>query len=237
MESLVSMVLEGRTRKSPIADIVITRRPHGRVLKDIHSNNLLPWYRARYPRVPVVFAVRHPIATARSRQRLGDFFGLARYLETQAGRCDLENSPVAEWLPVYDAHRNDPDELVRFVAEWCIENAYPLRWVGAEGVEFTYYETAVREPVSELTRLGELCSYALGGDEGEFVAEDLRRPSRQDRFGKIAEAENSRDWDRILTQWTSEVPPATTRRCVEVLADFGLDRFYGEDPLPVPQPA
>lgn len=231
MQALVGRVLSGRTRKRPLGQIVITRLPRGRVIKDIHSGNLLPWYRARFPQVPAVFVVRHPIATALSRLRHGDFYGLARYLETERGRREAEASPVAAWLQAYDEHREDPDELVRGVAEWCIENAYPLQQCGTEGAMLVFYERAVCEPAAELTRLAEFCAPAIGSGEGLDLAE-LRRPSAKDFFGTATIADGTRDWDRLLRRWIEEVPADTPRRCLRVLADFGLDHFYGEEPLP-----
>jgi len=232
MQALVERVLSGRTRKRPLGQIVITRLPRARVVKDIHSGNLLPWYRTRFPQVPVVFAVRHPIATACSRLRHGDFYGLTRYLETARGRRDAEDSPVAAWLPAYDEHRNDPDELIRGVAEWCIENAYPLQRCGSEGAMLVFYEGAVRDPAAQLARLGEFCAGAIGGGEG-LDLEALRRPSAKDFFGSATGADRTRDWDRLLSRWVEDVPASTTQRCLRVLADFGLDRFYGAEPLPL----
>ena len=231
MQELVERVLSGRTRKRPLGQIVITRLPHARVVKDIHSSNLLPWYRARFPQVPVVFAVRHPIATACSRLRHGDFYGLARYLETARGRRQAEDSPVSAWLQAYDEHREDPDELVRGVAEWCIENAYPLQRCGSEGAMLVFYEQAVREPGAELARLAEFCAPAIGGGEA-FDLGALRRPSAKDFSGTATIADRTGDRDRLLDRWVEEVPAGTTRRCLRVLADFGLDRFYGEELLP-----
>jgi hypothetical protein len=230
MQALVERTLSGRTRKRPLGQIVITRLPRSRIVKDIHSGNLLPWYRVRFPQVPVVFAVRHPIATACSRLRHGDFYGLARYLETKRGRHEAEDSPVAAWLPAYDEHREDPDELVRGVAEWCIENAYPLRY-DAEGAMLVFYEWAVREPAAQLARLAEFCAPAIGGGEG-FDLEALRRPSAKDFFGTATVADRTRDWDRLLSRWTEDLSAQKTRRCLRVLEDFGLDGFYGEEPLP-----
>jgi hypothetical protein len=232
MEDLVTSMLEGRTRKAPISNTVITRLPHGRVIKDIHSVNLLPWFRVRYPRVPVVYTLRHPIPTALSRLRMGEFYGLARYLGNEDGRRDVEGSPVAEWLPPFDRHNRDPDPIVRLVAEWCVENAYPLSRATTDGAKLSFYERAVSEPVAELTDLATHCARALGTDVTELGDEVARRPSSQDRTGQIAAARNSADWEGILSRWIPEVPAETTSRCLAVLADFGLEGYYGAGPLP-----
>ncbi len=234
--------MTGRIRMRQIDQVMTARLPRSRVVKDIHTNNLLPWYRANHPLVPIVYTVRHPIATALSRRRAAGFFGLGAYLETDLGRRDAEQSPAAKWLPIFDEHWSHSDELVRLVAEWCIENTYPLTWLDREGtdeVTMMFYETSVLDPVSELTRLAEFCSHALGtgASSGALSLDAVRRPSVKDWFGTAAGARNARDWSKALARWTSEVPAATTKRCVEVLKDFGMDRFYGEEPMPVREAA
>jgi hypothetical protein len=233
MGAFMARVLEGRTRRSPLCQTVITRLPQSRVVKDIHSNNLVPWYRATFPEVPVIFAVRHPIPACRSRLRYGGFDQIGRYLATEAGRHKAEESALAEWLPIYDAHREHPDPLVGAVTEWCIENVHPLSLAVAGEALLTFYETAVREPTVELERMAEFCAPALGQGREDFDRESMRAPSTTDFFGTISAADGTGGWDAMLATWMTEVPAATTRACVEVLADFGLDRFYDADPLPL----
>jgi hypothetical protein len=236
MASTATAVLTGRVRKFQVDQVVVSRFPRARVVKDIHTTNLLPWFAERFPEVPVVFALRHPIATALSRQRFGDFFGLAAYLDTTPGREDAERSPVASLLPTYDRYCTDSDPLVRLVAEWCIENAYPLSRIGATEALLTFYETATVEPVSELTRIGDFCAGALGSQRG-YRLEALRKPSTKDWFGTAATAHSSQDWIEVLSRWTTEVPEVTTRSCLEVLEAFGMDAYYGAEPLPRQQPS
>jgi hypothetical protein len=229
-------VLSGRARGPYIDQILVARLPRGRVVKDVHAANLLPWLRANHPAVPVIYVVRHPIATSLSRLRSDVFYGTGDYLATPAGREDAESSPVAGWLPLYDGYRDRPEPLVRLVAEWCIENVYPLSRVGDAGVALAFYETAVLAPVAELGRLGELCAGALGPARGSPTIEEARAPSAMDWRGTAAEARRSGDWERLLGRWTSEVPRPVARRCLEVLSEFGLERLYGDGPLPAEEP-
>src|SRR5436190_17299112 len=63
-ELAVERVLSGRARSVQIDQVLLARLPRGRVIKDVHASNLLPWFRARHPGVPIVFTVRNPIATS-----------------------------------------------------------------------------------------------------------------------------------------------------------------------------
>jgi hypothetical protein len=229
-------VLSGRVRGPYIDQIKIARLPPGRVVKDVHAANLLPWLRVNHPAVPVVYVVRHPIAASLSRLRSDVFYGIGDYLATPAGRQDAENSPVAAWLPLYDAHRDHPEPLVRLVAEWCIENVYPLSRGEDPGVVLAFYEVAVLSPASELARISDLCAGTLGPARDSSAIGKLRTPSMTDWRGTAAEAQRSGEWEQLLGRWTDEVPQPVARRCLEVLSEFGLDRLYGEGPLPMAEP-
>jgi hypothetical protein len=231
-ERSVRRLLSGRVRGPYIDQIRIARLPRGRVVKDVHAANLLPWLRANHPTVPVVYVVRHPIAASLSRLRSDTFYGIGAYLATPAGRADAESSPVAAWLPLYDGYSDRPEPLVRLVAEWCIENVYPLSRGNDAGVALTFYETAVLSPVSELSRIGELCAGALGPARTSPTDSEVRMPSATDWRGTAAEARRSGEWERMLGGWTSEVPRPVVTQCLEVLSEFGLGWLYGEDPLP-----
>jgi hypothetical protein len=234
LESAIGRVLSGRVRSPHVDQIRIARLPRGRVVKDVHAANLLPWLRARFPAVPVVFVVRHPIAASLSRLRSESFHGLGDYLETAAGREDAERSPAAAWLPAYDRCREDAEPLIGLVAEWCLENAYPLSRDEDPGVALAFYETAVLDPGAELARLGELCAGPLGPPtrSGRPLGE-VRRPSAMDWRGTAAEALRSGEWERMLGRWREEVPRSLADRCLAVLSEFGLEGLYDEGPLPV----
>lgn len=235
-ERSVERVLSGRARGAYIDEIRIARLPRGRVVKDVHAANLLPWFRANHPAVPVVYVVRHPIAASLSRLRSDTFYGVGDHLATPAGRDEAESSPVAAWLPLYDRYRAEAEPLVRLVAEWCIENAYPLSRGEDPGVALTFYETAVLSPASELARIGELCTGALGPARDSAATGGVRTPSATDWRGTAAEAYRSGEWERLLGRWAEEVPQPVVGRCLEVLSEFGLDRLYGEGPLPTAGP-
>jgi hypothetical protein len=235
-ERPVGRVLSGRARGAYIDEIRIARLPRGRVVKDVHASNLLPWFRANHPAVPAVYVVRHPIAASLSRLRSDTFYGIGDHLATPVGREDAESSPAAAWLPLYDSYRDDPEPLVRLVAEWCLENAYPLSRGEDPGVALTFYETAVLDPAPELARISELGAGALGPARSSPEIGKVRAPSATDWRGTAAEAQRSGEWERLLGSWTREVPQPVVGRCLEVLSEFGLDRLYGEGPLPVAGP-
>jgi hypothetical protein len=233
LDRSVRRVLSGRVRGPYIDHVLLARLPRGRVVKDVHAANLLPWLRDRQPATPIVFVVRHPIAASLSRLRSDAFYGLGDYVATPAGRADAERSPVATWLPRYDRWREHGEPLVRLVAEWCLENAYPLGREDDPGVALVFYESAVLNPEAELVRLGERCAGALGPVRAAPASDAIRRPSATDWRGTAAETVRSGGWESMLGRWQEEVDVPLIDQCLAVLADFGLDGLYGADPLPL----
>jgi hypothetical protein len=228
-------VLEGRVRRRELDQVRTARLPRARVVKDIHTTNCLPWYRREFPAVPIVYVVRHPIATALSRLRwTGSFYGISRYLASAEGRRQAEQSPAARWLATYDECVGLGDPLLSVVAEWCLENAYPLTWAKQDqGVALVYYETAVTEGAGELGRLSAFCAEALGGGSGRaHSASALRRPSAMDWYGTAASATSAADWQRRLVRWTEEVDSGLAGECMSVVDEFGIELAYDAGPLP-----
>jgi hypothetical protein len=226
-------VLAGRVRGRVADQIVTARLSRSRIVKDVHASNLLPWFRTNFPEVPIVYVVRHPIPTAISHLRADFFYGLADYVADPRGRELAERSPAAAWLPVFDEYKDHPEPLARQVAEWCLENAYPLSQI-EEDPALTFYEFAVLKPEAELERMGRLCASALGDPvAGRLGADVIRKPSAHDWFGTAAQARGGGDWERIVGRWREKVSDGQVKQCLEVLAAFGLEQFYGEDPLPL----
>jgi Sulfotransferase family len=231
----VARVLSGRVRKRQVDQVLAARLPRSRVVKDIHTTNLAPWFRAQFPEVPVVYVVRHPIASSLSRLKAGRFYGVSAYMEEKHdGRLRAEESPAAEWLPLYDEYRAHDDPLVRQVAEWCLENAYPLSQIEDAGVALAYYENIVLDGTRELGRLSAFCQPALGHrSEREIDDEEMRRPSAMDWYGTAAAVTGAAEWKAKLARWTQEVDADLARECMGLVAEFGIELDYDESPLPV----
>lgn len=234
VERAARLVLSGRIRGRKVDQVLSARLPRSRVVKDIHAINLAPWFRVNYPAVPVVLLLRHPIATSLSRLRAKSFHGLSAHLKTPAGRADAERSPLAAWLPLYDSYRGHQEPLVRLVADWCIENVYPLSRADDDGVALAFYETVVADPMAEFSRLAERCRAALGdASQAPLSLEQARKPSAMDWWGTADAARRSGNWAQVLSRWTGEVPSPVVEECLGVIEAFGLDRFYGAGAMPV----
>lgn len=205
-------ILSGRAR-SRWADRFnrkfIARR---RLVKDIRANLLLGWMKLHFPEMPMVLILRHPCAVADSRLRLGWRDNLDEVMS--------QEKLVEDYLKPFEADilaAKDPFE--RSVFLWCIENYVPLRQLGDGGIHIVFYERLLSDPEGELAPL-----FAFLGEEFDAT---LPR--------SIAEESGAGRNSRRISGWTERVSEIRRRRAAEILELFGMDRIYGEDPMPRPE--
>jgi len=183
---------------------------------DIRANLLLHWLRRHFPRVPIVFLMRHPCAVAASQLR--GRWGLRA--------ADLLRQPrlVEDFLsPFAGLIHSARDEFDNLLLVWCVENYVPLRQFRRGEIFILFYEELLRHPEREIERLFGF----LGRPAGPGVFEQFRRPSAQ-----------SRSWSAVLTgddpldSWRRHIDAGQIRRAVELLRLFGLDELYDGGSMP-----
>ncbi len=179
-----------------------------RLVKDIRANLLLGWMRRHFPEMPMILLLRHPCAVADSRLRLGWQDNLDEVMS--------QEQLVEDYLKPFEADilaAKDPFE--RSVFLWCVENYVPLRQLGREGLHVVFYERLLAEPEEELASL-----FGLLGEKGD---------------GRLARKIRAGSEVRRASAWRERVGEARQRRATEIMGLFGMDRIYGEDPMPRPE--
>ena len=210
-------VLSGRVRgrwTDRLNRAFVARR---RVIKDIRTNLLLGWMRANFPGMPMVLLLRHPCAVVASRLALGWKDNLSETMEQPA--------LVEDFLyPMEREIRAARGAFERHVFLWCIDNFVPLRQFAPSGIHLVFYEDLIVRPEVELRRL----SAVLGEDlDVPGVRRALRRPSPLSR-------KPEGPGPAPLDGWRGSVTERELGRALEILGLFGLDRLYGENPMPDP---
>jgi hypothetical protein len=234
-EEVVGRVFAGRARGWQFDRPRPVRLATRRVVKDVHAMNTLPWMRARFPDTPAILVLRHPLAVAASRLRADTktpdqpFYGLGAYLDEPRGAEDAARSPVAEWLPLYRQYAEHSDPVVRYVAEWCVENVNAVATAPDAGVPIVYYEQLVDEVGTALAPVAAL----VGARQWSLDRLDAGRSSYTDWFGRAAQAQGPGGRRELLVGWQRELSDVSVVHSLEVLAAFGLDAIYGADPLPL----
>ena len=187
-----------------------------RLIKDIRANLLLGWIRANFPGMHMVLLLRHPCAVVASQLALGWRDILSEMME--------QEELVEDFLVPMEAEiRAARGGFERRLFTWCIENYVPLKQFEPGEIHLCFYEDFLTRPEHELRRLFSF----LGEDFDERVYPLLNRPSPLSREGEAASVDA---WQRSVTGRQLE-------RAVEILGLFGLDRVYGEAPMPDPSGA
>lgn len=210
----VEDVLRGKVRDTWIdhcnRQLVASRR----LIKEIDSNLRLGWFRERFPYFPIVFLIRHPLAVAASRTRLG----WKPSPEASFADKQLVEDHLAPFRGVLDSYRSD---LERRVIQWCIENYVPLSYFQKrQDILVVFYERLVNDVEGELERIADPLGIRVRRPS------DVLTPSGTTyRPGGFAVADALDDWRRQLS--ADEV-----ERGLEVVAAFGLDVLYGPEAMP-----
>lgn len=202
----VEAVLRGRVRDSWSNWHNRRRIASRRIIKEIRATNLMPWIHTRFPELPIVYLLRHPIAVAASWTRLGwrDYLDEFVRQEPLMGR-------LAAVRPVIDEIIRVGRPFERHVLRWCLENVIPLGDLHEGDAHVVFYERLVADPEAELRRLFRF----LGKPFDPLVLDSVDVPSPLSYPGTgVALA----DADRA--------------RALEIVRAFGLDRLYGADEAP-----
>ncbi|MFI4860479.1 MAG: sulfotransferase [Phycisphaerales bacterium JB063] len=189
-----------------------------RLVKDIRLNLALPWIAQRYPRMPIVWLLRHPCAVAYSKLKLGWDTHLDLFLENAVLMAD-HLSPFRSLLA------NATEAWDRHVLMWCVETLVPMRTLQAGETHCVSYEAVCDTPWETL--------------DGVFAY--LGRPYRHDAMRRALTTRSAthRVGSAVITgadpvsSWWQHVTPEQRSRAGELLRAFGLDSLYSaDDPRP-----
>jgi hypothetical protein len=218
----VGEILSGRVRTRWTDRFNKNPLPRRRIVKEIRGNLMLRWLSVNFPEMPIVLILRHPCAVAPSRLTVArdprqDWFP---YVEETLSQPALRRSFLMPYLELARELRTD---FEKHVFMWCVENFVPLRQFRSGQLHVLFYEDLCVHPEEEVDRLFDF----LGEPYDRRVFRSWKRPSWQSKaHSSIVTGKGLHDG------WLELVSHDETRRAIEILAAFGLDRIYSADPMP-----
>jgi hypothetical protein len=221
----VREILSGRVR-DPWVD-QYNRRSFAtrRLVKDPWTTLMAGWLADAFPRVPVVFLVRHPCAVAHSQMQMGAWKWHVNP-DQLLSQPDLWKDHLEGVSgPVREALREAESTFDRHVLTWCVENLVGLSGLTASRGRTTvvFYEDLCLDPQSTLSTLFGFLGLPI--DRREFDA--ARRPSALTRRDSAIVT-----GEELVAGWRAHVSRDDAARAAAIVARFGLDDLYSEDPLP-----
>jgi hypothetical protein len=211
-------ILSGRIRHPWIDQFNRRMLASSRLIKDIRLHLALGWIHSLWPEIRIVLLLRHPCAVAHSSLAVGWDADLGIFLRQEELMADFL-APFRERL------ESAADVFDRHVLTWCVANYVPLCQFAAGGLHVVFYEDLCLQPLPAaralLTAVGEPF-------RASALARMLRRPSAVSRRASAVHTGES-----PVHAWRRHVSAEQTRRALERLRAFGLDRVYGEDSAPL----
>jgi hypothetical protein len=187
-------------------------RPRGRIVKDVRICLMLRWVREKFPRVPIVFVLRHPCAVASSHSRLG--WSSERDLASMLEQPKLVEDVLG---PHMDTIRGAARPHEKHAVLWCVNNLVVLRHFADGGLHVCYYEDLVEEPKAAVSELFE----AVGRDYDPAVLASALRPSLTTSRGS-AQLSGA----QVANAWQSELTGEEAADVMEIVRSFGMDHLY-----------
>lgn len=196
------------------------------LIKDVRSNLMLPWLKKCFPAARFILLVRHPCAVVASR---------AKFYKWKANLSAIlsQDQLVTDYLRKYAACiREVQGRFDEDVYLWCIDHYVALQQIEGRDIHLVFYEHLCTDPESEIDRLSRFLGIAF--DDG--VEQVIRKPSLLTWADD--KARGIRKGVRIVDSWCDRIASHQLARAMEIVREFGLDVYYGADPMPrIPIPA
>lgn len=184
-----------------------------RMVKSIRVNLILKWLRETFPDLPIVWLIRHPIATVLS-QHGG--FGDPMLVEWFGDREELIGRHLDHVRDLIDPSR---PLIQRRLIRWCIQHLVPLRELQPGDVCPIFYEELVLNPKQETERV---LGY-LGKPMDPAILEIVNKPSAMNRQGRTTSEQRIAGWKNRLS--AEELMPL-----IDILERFELTEIWAEQP-------
>ena len=196
---------------------LIARR---RIVKDVKANLILKWLSANFPGMPIVFIIRHPCAVAASRKNLSWDVHWELVLDQVLKQTELVEDFMAPFVGLFKSASTYVEQQILM---WCLDNYVPLRQFKRDEIHVAFYENLIAFPESEIPRLFAFLDKRIDSS----VYDAMRKPSLLSDWNSpvLAGARRTHNWLSVLDR--SEI-----NRAMELLAAFGLDSVYSDDPFP-----
>jgi hypothetical protein len=213
-------VLEGKLGHYPLFDKANKRNfARKRLIKETRGNLWLKWLHVNFPEVPIVLLMRHPCAAVNSRIKRGNMVLFDPFLD-QEDLMEDHLGPFREHI----VRAKEAEEFEQRIFMWCINHYVPLRQFKPGEIHIAFYENFAEKPAEECDRLFRF----LGESWDDRVYEAIKRPSEVTKPDAAILTGKS-----VVAGWVDEVGPERTKRAIEILRLFGLDRIYDESPMPI----
>lgn len=192
-----------------------------RLIKEIRANLSLKWLHEEFPKVPIIFIVRHPCAVVLSRLKLD--WATDDDIEPLLNQPDLVEDQLT---PFVDLIKNASTAEEKHAIIWSVSNLVPLKQFGTDDdvLRTIYYENLCTQPEKELDTVFD----TIGQPYHRSVINQINRPSQTaQEYSAITVGKDK------LSNWKKELSASQIDKILHIVDAFGLSYLYGDSLLPL----
>ncbi|NER78115.1 MAG: sulfotransferase [Leptolyngbya sp. SIO1D8] len=194
-----------------------------RLIKTVRANLHLKWIYNTFPGLPIIFLIRHPMASTVSKVKLGWKRSLSGYLNQPMLIEDFLYPFHDEMKCAEERYLASGDSFENHLFSWCIENYVPLKQFKVNDIHIVFYENCCVNPEDEVDRL---FGY-LKEDYDNGVLDSINSASKLSRKDSPIMTGNN-----LISSWKKYVADEQMLRGIEILRLFQLDKLYSHESMP-----
>jgi hypothetical protein len=221
----VNKVLSGRIRSFWTDKFNRKHLTNKRLIKAIRANLFLKWMHLNFPKMPIIFLIRHPLAVTVSRSKYKGWKpeSLEPYLKQELLMQDFLR-PFQEVLERSERKYQETGyRLENHLLSWCIENYVVFKQFNPGEIHIVFYEDCCINPDHEIKRL---FSY-LNTDFDADIFKTLGVASKVSR--KDSAITTGRN---LVSNWQESLSFEEIEYFFELISLFGFDKIYSQEPMP-----
>jgi len=194
------------------------------LIKDIFANLFIKWASVNFPEVKKILIMRHPFATALSKQKLENWDWLTEPIQFLDQRELFQ-----DYLEPYeDLIRKTEGYFEKQVLVWSIIHYVAFKQLNERDVILVFYEDLCSDPENELRRIFS----SLYESEQEHIldpklVEKIKSPSFTSRKNSAINRGGN-----LCDVWRKDLTESNIDNGIEILKSFGLDCIYNRGLMP-----
>ena len=213
----VRKILSGNVRSPWIDDLNTKVWVRKRLLKDIRAHHFLKWIKVNFPEIPIILLLRHPIAVAKSKVRLG----WPAHPEDFLSQEDLVEDFLSPFREIIQDSKGDFD---KHILMWCIENYVPLKQFKKDEFLLVFYENLCTNPSHEIKKI-----FNFVGEE--YKPSILQTLNKRSLF--FLKNRCNFDGETLVNNWKKNVTDKELETALRILTQFGLNKIYSDSATPI----
>ncbi len=214
---LFNKILKGEIRSLWVDQDNKYFRPQGRIIKTIRASFFLKWLKNNFPKIPIIYILRHPCAVVESRTRLN---WATTDIDIILKQENLMKDHLSSLNHIISQAKT---QIERNACIWAAENLVALNTMEHNDWCITTYENLYLNPEMELKKIFRELKFDIDFNQN-LIKNTLSFTVKKDST-LLKKTNPIKAWRDILS--TDEI-----NQILEIVEKFSLDNIYSEDIMP-----